>query len=88
MSGPGARDSAGTPFGGRELTGSGFDHDTGAADPALVSALADPADEVTLMAAVAAARLLVPIVAEPVSVDDVGCETEGWPSRSRPTWRP
>ena len=40
------------------------------------------------MAAVAAARLLVPIVAEPVSVDTSGEHTGGWPSRSRPTWRP
>ena len=69
MSGPGARDSAGVPFGGRELTGTGFDGDTGAADPLLATALADAADEVALMAALGAARLLVPIVAEPVSVD-------------------
>lgn len=72
MSDPGARDSAGTPFGGRELSGTGFDHDTGAADPALARALADPADEVALMAALGPARLLVPIVAEPVSVDTTG----------------
>ncbi len=69
---PAARDSAGIAFGGRQLTGTGFDGDTGAADPALVAALADPGDERALMAAVAAARLLVPIVAEPVSVDDGG----------------
>jgi hypothetical protein len=67
-----AHDSAGVPFGGRELGGTGFDADTGAADPALVAALADPADERGLMAAVGAARLLVPIVAEPVSVDESG----------------
>ena len=74
-SGPGevpAHDSAGIPFGGRELTGTGFDGDTGAADPALIAALADPADERALMAVVSAARLLVPIVAEPVSVDESG----------------
>ena len=65
-------DSAGIPFGGRELTGTGFDGDTGAADPTLLAALADPGDERALMAAVSAARLLVPIVAEPVSVDDSG----------------
>jgi hypothetical protein len=67
-----SHDSAGVPFGGRELSGTGFDGDTGAADPALVSALAEPLDEVALMAAVSGARLLVPIVAEPVSVDDSG----------------
>ncbi len=66
------RDSAGVPWGGRELTGTGFDHDTGAADPALVSALSDPSDERGLMAAVEAARLLVPIVAEPVELDESG----------------
>jgi hypothetical protein len=67
-----AHDSAGVPFGGRELSGTGFDGDTGAADPALTTALAEPLDEVALMAAVAGARLLVPIVAEPVSVDRPG----------------
>lgn len=72
MSGTGPSDSAGTPFGGRELTGTGFDGDTGAADPALAGALAAPEDEVALMTALAGARLLVPIVAEPVSVDVSG----------------
>jgi hypothetical protein len=70
-----SHDSAGVPFGGRELSSTGFDGDTGAADPALVTALAEPHDEVALMAAVSAARLLVPIVAEPVSVDAVGEHT-------------
>jgi hypothetical protein len=68
-------DSAGIPFGGRELTGTGFDGDTGEADTALMAALGVPMDEVSLMAAVAAARLLVPIVAEPVSVDAAGEHT-------------
>jgi hypothetical protein len=77
VSQPGAHDSAGTPFGGRELTGTGFDDDTGAADPTLAAALTDPGDEVALMAAVAGARLLVPIVAEPVSVDTSGEHTGG-----------
>jgi len=67
-----SHDSAGIPFGGRELTGTGFDGDTGAADPALVAALAEPGDERALVSAVAAARLLVPIVAEPVTTDDSG----------------
>jgi hypothetical protein len=68
----GSSDSAGTPFAGRELSGTGFDGDTGAADPVLAAALADPGDEVALMAALRAARLLVPIVAEPVSLDESG----------------
>ena len=68
-------DSAGIPFGGRQLTGTGFDDDTGEADPTLTEALSSPHDEVTLMSVVAAARLLVPIVAEPVSVDDSGPHT-------------
>lgn len=72
----GAHDSAGIPFGGRELTGTGFDGDTGEADAALRQALAEPlassADERALMRAVAAARLLVPIVAEPAEVDESG----------------
>jgi hypothetical protein len=68
VSEPGSRDSAGTPFAGRELSGTGFDGDTGAADPVLAAALAHPGDEVALMVALGAARLLVPIVAEPVSV--------------------
>jgi hypothetical protein len=72
-----SHDSAGVPFGGRELSGTGFDGDTGGADPALVAALADPLAEVALMAAVSAARLLVPIVAEPVSVDRSGEHTAG-----------
>jgi hypothetical protein len=73
VSGPsGTHDSAGIPFGGRELTGTGFDHDTGEADPALLAALEDPLDEHRLMLAVAAARLLVPIVAEPTEVDESG----------------
>jgi hypothetical protein len=72
----GAHDSAGIPFGGRELSGTGFDGDTGDADETLRAALAGdtitPADERSLMRAVAAARLLVPIVAEPAEVDESG----------------
>lgn len=55
-------DSAGQSFGGRALTGTGFDHDTGTADPALREAL-QAGDDVRLMQAVSTARLLVPIVA-------------------------
>jgi hypothetical protein len=68
----GPHDSAGVPWGGRELTGTGFDNDTGEADAALARALHDPGDERALMAAVADARLLVPIVAEPVALDESG----------------
>jgi hypothetical protein len=60
------------PFGGRDLTGTGFDDDTGAADAALAAALGRPSDEQALVAAVAVARLLVPVVAEPAEVDDSG----------------
>ncbi|MDU0312082.1 SseB family protein [Phycicoccus sp. M110.8] len=70
--GGGRADSAGIPFGGRELTGTGFDGDTGSADPALAAALRHPGDEAALVSAVAAARLLVPVVAEPAEVDDSG----------------
>lgn len=65
-------DSAGVPFGGRALSGTGFEGDTGGADPALAAALADTGDETGLMVAVEAARLLVPVVAEPAVVDDTG----------------
>ena len=50
---------------GRVLSGTGFDNDTGEADPKLAAALADQQDEVALFAAVADARLLVPILAAP-----------------------
>ena len=67
--GPGA-DSAGLPWSGRTLSGTGFGEDTGEADPLLLAALADPQDEAALVAAVAGARLIVPIVAVPTEVDD------------------
>ena len=76
MSGhPGASDSAGIPFGGRGLTGTGFDGDEGEADQALAAALATPELEGALVDAVQRARLLVPIVAEPAEVDDSGALT-------------
>jgi hypothetical protein len=68
----GPHDSAGVPWGGRKLTGTGFDDDTGAADPGLAAALEHPGDEAALMAAVSQTRLLVPIVAEPVSLEESG----------------
>ena len=67
-----ATDSADLPWAARELSPSGFDTDTGAADPALLAALAAPGDDVALMAAVEAGRFLVPSVAEPTEVDTSG----------------
>lgn len=67
------RDTGGVPWEGRTLTGTGFDDDTGAADAQLAQLLADPAeerDEQALVAAVAAARLIVPIVAVPSEIDE------------------
>jgi hypothetical protein len=55
--------------GQRLLAGAGAPDDTGSADPALTAALAayaaDPAREPEVLAALARARLLVPVVAEP-----------------------
>ena len=65
-----ATDSAGETWGGRVLSPSGFETDSGGADPALVAALAG--DDTSVMRAVAAGRFLVPIVPEPVVVDDSG----------------
>lgn len=65
-------DSAQVPWAGRGLSASGFETDTGAADPALLAALATPGDDVALMAAVEAARFLVPLLAEPTEVDATG----------------
>ena len=54
--------------GQRLLAGAGAPHDTGAADPGLTAALAayaaDPAREPEVLAALAEARLLVPVVSE------------------------
>jgi SseB protein N-terminal domain len=47
----------------RVLTGTGFDNDTGEVDPDLSAALTDNRGEVGLLAAVADARLIVPVVA-------------------------
>jgi hypothetical protein len=68
----GPTDSAEVPWHGRELSPSGFETDTGAADPGLLAALAGEADDSTLMRALEDARLLVPVVAEPTGVDDSG----------------
>lgn len=66
-----ATDSAAVPWAGRDLSPSGFETDSGAADPHLRSLLAsaDTVDQV-LYAALAGARLLVPVVAEPVTVEE------------------
>ncbi len=69
MSGP--SDSAQVPWHGRDLSPSGFEDDTGAADPALLAAL-DGGDDEAVMTALGAARLLVPVVAEPTGTDDHG----------------
>lgn len=70
-------DTAGVPWRGRTLTGTGFDGDTGEADPALSALLAqhrDPGrpepDPAALVEAVSRARLIVPIVAVPGEVDE------------------
>jgi hypothetical protein len=68
----GGHDSGGLPWSGRELSGTGFDDDRGEADPRLLAAVEDPARERELVSAVAAARLLVPIVAAPGEVDTSG----------------
>ena len=54
---------------GRILSGTGFDNDAGEADPVLTAALSDERDEVALVAAVASARLLVPVLAAPAGGD-------------------
>jgi len=68
----GPADSAGQSFTGRSLSGTGFDDDDGSIDPQLALALADPRDEERLMAVLAQARLLVPIVAALTEVDESG----------------
>ena len=62
---PATGDTAGVPWQGRTLTETGFDGDDGRADAALHDALHAGADDAQLMAAVAQARLIVPIVAVP-----------------------
>ncbi len=68
----GPTDSAQVPWAGRDLSPSGFETDTGVADPALLAALATPADDVALMRAVEAGRFVVPIVADLTEADTTG----------------
>lgn len=70
--GLGPADSAQVPWAGRDLSPSGFENDTGAADPSLLAALATPSDDLALMRAVEAGRFVVPVVAEPTEVDVTG----------------
>jgi hypothetical protein len=63
------------PWAGRDLSPSGFEDDTGDADPALLAALAAPGDGTVLMRAVEASRFVVPVVAEPTEVDASGEHT-------------
>lgn len=66
-------DTAGVPWAGRTLTGTGFDGDTGAADETLLALLSQGgADAERVVAALAVARLLVPVVAVPGEVDASG----------------
>lgn len=63
-------DTAGVPWAGRTLTGTGFDGDTGEVDARLAALLADPDSRAEdVVAAVATARLVVPIVAVPGEID-------------------
>lgn len=71
-------DSAGTPWAGRYLSGTGYDDDQGGADPELAEALSEAHErpsaeaDARLARAAAAARWLVPVVA----VRDDGDEGE------------
>ncbi len=68
----GPTDSAQVPWAGRDLSPSGFETDTGAADPALLAAVATPGDDLALMQAVQAGRFIVPIVADLTETDTTG----------------
>ncbi|PWJ25414.1 type III secretion system (T3SS) SseB-like protein [Branchiibius hedensis] len=63
-------DSAGLPWGGREVTDTGFGADDGSADPALRASLTQ--DERCWMSALADARVLVPVVATEEGRDEHG----------------
>jgi hypothetical protein len=71
-------DSVGQAWQGKSLPTPGFEGDLGEADPAVIAALdaareqPSPEAEVELVARVAAARWLVPVVAVPTEVDEHG----------------
>jgi len=65
-------DSADVPWAGRDLSPSGFETDSGAADPAVQAALATAGDDVALMRAVEASRFVVPIVSDLTEADPTG----------------
>lgn len=70
---PGANtdnDSAGQTWTGRTLPAGGFDGDHGGCDPALAAAL-ESGDEQAVMDALAEARVLVPVVADPTDTQEV-----------------
>ncbi len=73
----GPADTGGTPWSGRTLSGTGFDQDDGAADPAVLRALEQRAEGPTveqdsaLLSRVRAARWIVPIVAVPAEHGEV-----------------
>ncbi|MFK5634957.1 MULTISPECIES: SseB family protein [unclassified Ornithinimicrobium] len=65
-------DTGGVPWQGRTLAGTGFDHDAGETDAALAELLSrseEAIDARAVVAAVAAARLIVPVVAVPGEID-------------------
>ena len=62
------QDSADQPWQGRELPATGFERDSGEADAGLMASMT--ADDTAFMTALAAARLLVPIVATADEVED------------------
>ncbi|MFN2319084.1 MAG: SseB family protein [Dermatophilaceae bacterium] len=64
-------DSAGQVFAGRSLDATGFEHDDGTADEALVIARSDPSDEHGWMRAVSRTRFLVPVLAVPGEVEEI-----------------
>ena len=68
----GPTDSASVPWAGRDLSPSGFEADSGAADPTVLAALATPGDDLALMRAVEAARFVVPVVADLTEADSTG----------------
>jgi len=91
-------DSAGTPWAGRYLSGTGYDDDQGGADPELAEALAEAHDrpsaeaDARLARAAAAARWLVPVVAVRGDGDERGeshtsevHSSDSYPSDSYPS---